>query len=79
MNGDKKRFNCEYGRVPRCKCVEGVKRGRKFHRLNVIGGLLGGLVVAVLCYEYSINGVFFEVGLKTRFCLVCLWCDGYFG
>jgi hypothetical protein len=28
-------------------------------------------VVAVLCYEYSINGVFFEVGLKTRFCLVC--------
>jgi hypothetical protein len=30
----------EYGRVPRCKRVEDVKRGRKFHRLNVIGGLL---------------------------------------
>jgi hypothetical protein len=69
---DKKRFNCEYGRVPRCKRVEDVKCGRKFYRLSVMGGLLGGLVVVVLCYEYSINGVFFEVGLRISFCLVCL-------
>ncbi|MDR2699558.1 MAG: hypothetical protein LBC12_01890, partial [Nitrososphaerota archaeon] len=38
--GIKKGLMCEYGRVPRCKCVEDVKCGRKFYRLNVVGGLL---------------------------------------
>jgi transposase len=47
--------------------VEDVKRGRKFHRLNIIGGLLGGLVVAVLCYEHSTDGVFFEDWFETMF------------
>jgi hypothetical protein len=40
--------------------VEDTKRGRKFHRLNVIGGLLGGLVVALFCYGHSTNGLFFD-------------------
>ena len=62
----------EYGSAPRCRRVEDTKRGRRFHRLNVVGGLFGGRVVASLCYEYSTCGVFFEVGLWISFCLVCL-------
>jgi len=47
--------------------VEDVKRGRKFHRLNVIGGLFCGLVVALFCYEHSTCGVFFEDWFETMF------------
>jgi len=61
----------ECGRAPRCRRVEDTKCGRRFHRLNVVG-LFGGMVVAVFCYGYSACGVFFEVGLKLCFCLVCL-------
>jgi hypothetical protein len=70
----------EYGRASRCKRVEDVKRGRKFHRLNAIGGLLGGLVVAALCYEHSTNGVFFEDWFENHF-LPCVpfGAGGYFG
>jgi hypothetical protein len=64
---NKKDLIREYGRVSRCKRVEDVKRGRKFHRLNVIGGLLGGLVVAALCYEHSTCGAFFEDWFEKQF------------
>ena len=53
--------------MPRCRRVEDVKRGRKFHRLNVIGGLLCGLVVALFCYEHSTNGMFFEDWFENTF------------
>jgi len=47
--------------------VEDTRRGRKFHRLNVIGGLFGGLVVALFCYEHSTKGVFFEDWFENTF------------
>ncbi|MCL2288055.1 MAG: transposase [Candidatus Bathyarchaeota archaeon] len=57
----------EYDRASRCRRVEDVKRGRKFHRLNVIGGLFCGLVVALFCYEHSTCGVFFEDWFENTF------------
>jgi hypothetical protein len=65
--GVKRDLICEYGRAPRCKRVEDVKRGRKFRRLNVIGGLFCGLVVALFCYEHSTCGVFFEDWFENMF------------
>ncbi len=64
---DKKDLIREYGRAPRCRRVEDVKCGRKFHRLNILWGLLGGLVVAVLCYGHSTGGVFFEDWFENTF------------
>ena len=57
----------EYGYAPRGKRVEDTKRGRKFHRLNIVGGLFRGRVVAPHCYEHSTNGVFFEWWFETQF------------
>ena len=57
----------EYGYALKGKCLEDTKRGRKFHRLNVIGGLFNGKVVAPLCYEHSTYGVFFEWWFETQF------------
>jgi hypothetical protein len=45
----------EYGRAPRDKRLEDTKRGRKFRRTNVVGGLYDDKVVAPLCYEHSTN------------------------
>jgi len=57
----------EYGYAPRGKRVEDTLRGRRFHRLNIVGGLFSGKVVAPLCYEHSTNGAFFEWWFETQF------------
>jgi transposase len=57
----------EYGRAPRDKRLEDVRRGRKFRRTNVVGGLFDGKVVAPLCYEHSTNGIFFEDWFEKQF------------
>jgi len=57
----------EYGYAPKGERVEGIRCGRRFHRLNVVGGLFGGRVVAPLCYEHSTKGVFFEWWFETQF------------
>ncbi len=57
----------EYGYASKGKCIEDTRRGQKFHRLNVVGGLVGGVVVAALCYEYSICGVFFKWWFEAQF------------
>jgi len=61
----------EHGYAPRGKRVKDTKRGHKFHRLNIVGGLFNGEVVAPLCYEHSTNGVFFEWWFETQF-LPCI-------
>jgi len=50
----------EYGYAPRGKRIEDTKRGRKLHRLNIVGGLFRGGVVVSYCYEHLTMGVFFE-------------------
>jgi hypothetical protein len=57
----------EYGRALRGKRIEDTRRGRVFHRVNVVGGLFDGKVIAPLCYEHSIYGVFFEGWFETVF------------
>jgi transposase len=50
----------EFGRALRGEIVEGVKRGAKFERLNVIGALCFGTHFAIKCYKQTTNGAFFE-------------------
>ena len=70
----------EYGYALKGKRLEDTKRGRKFHRLNVMGGLFNGKVVAPLCYEHSTYGVFFEWWFeKAVFALDSSWGGGVFG
>jgi len=53
--------------VLRCRRVEDTKCGRRFHRLNVIGGLFCGFVVVLFCCEHSMCGVFFEGWFGNQF------------
>ncbi|MDR0558008.1 MAG: transposase [Treponema sp.] len=61
INDDLKR---EYGRAPRGVMVEDSKRGRKFHRVNVVAGQTHGADgiqhLSPLCYQGTMNGVRFE-------------------
>jgi transposase len=54
----------EFGRAPRGVKVEDCKRGRKFHRVNVVAGQIhdeeGVRQVAALCYQGTMNGEKFE-------------------
>jgi transposase len=50
----------EYGRAVRGKKVEDEKRGRKFQRVNIIGGRCNGTHRAVRCYKGTTNSAFFE-------------------
>jgi transposase len=50
----------EYARAPRGTKVEDTKRGRKYHRLNVIGALYQGNIIADTCYSHSMTAVYFE-------------------
>ena len=50
----------EYGYSLRGRRIEGLKRGRRFRRTNVIGAKLGSKVLAVKCYTGSTTGIFFE-------------------
>lgn len=58
--GVDKYFQREYGRAKRGKKVEDTKRGRRFQRTNVIGGLCCGNYLAVECYNHTTNSAFFE-------------------
>jgi transposase len=44
--------------------VNDVKRGKKFHRVNVIGALCEGNHYAVECYEQTTDSAFFERWFK---------------
>jgi transposase len=61
INSDLKR---EYGRAPRGVKVEDGKRGKKFHRVNVVAGQIhdeGGVrQLAPPCYQGAMNGIEFE-------------------
>lgn len=50
----------EHGRAKRGEKVEDTKRGRKYQRTNVIGGLCNGEYLAVECYSHATNSIFFE-------------------
>jgi hypothetical protein len=54
----------EYGRAPRGARVEDCRRGRKFHRVNVVAGQTHGAAgvrhLAPLCYRGTMNGERFE-------------------
>ncbi len=49
----------EYGRAAKGKKVEDIKRGRRFSRTNIIGGLCSGQYLGNECYSHSTNGEFF--------------------
>jgi transposase-like protein/transposase len=61
INSDLKR---EYGRAPRSVKVKDSKRGKKYHRVNVVAGQIhdeGGVrQLAPLCYQGAMNGTGFE-------------------
>ena len=59
----------EHGRACRGKKVEDIKRGRRFERTNVVGGLCDGKYFAIECYNHTTNSVFFEDWFKKN--LLC--------
>jgi hypothetical protein len=70
----------EYGYAPKGKRIEDIKRGQKFHRLNIVGGLIGSVVVALFCVMSILFVVcFLNGGLRCSFCLglrvgwLCFW------
>jgi len=50
----------DMGRAPRGQKVEDTRRGRKFKRTNIIGGMCGGKHIAIECYDQKTNSAFFE-------------------
>jgi len=54
----------ERARAVRGKKVFDVRPGRKFKRVNVIGGMCGGRLMATQKYEHSTTGAFFEQWFK---------------
>ena len=58
--GIDKYFQREKGRAIRGQKVEDTKRGRRFQRTNVVGGLCDGKYWAVECYNHTTNSSFFE-------------------
>lgn len=59
-SGLNKYLQREHGRAPRGQRVEDTRRGRKFERTNVIGGMCGGKYLAVECYNHTTSSCFFE-------------------
>ena len=57
--GVDKYLQCEHGRAKRGVKVEDTKRGRRFQRTNVVGGLCNGKYLDVECYNHTTNSVFF--------------------
>ena len=58
--GIDKYFQREKGRAIMGQKVEDTKRGRRFQRTNVVGGLCDGKYWAVECYNHTTNSSFFE-------------------
>ena len=56
----------EYGRALRGEKVEGQKRGRKFQRMNITGGLCNGKHIAIECYRNTTDAAFFERWFSER-------------
>ena len=67
INTDLKR---EYGRCVRGKKVEDTKRGRKFHRVNIVAAQVHGAggvkKIAPLCYQGSMTGEKFEAWVESN-------------
>jgi transposase len=47
--------------------VEDTKRGRKFQRINVVAGRIGGNIVAPLCYAENITSASFVEWFRASF------------
>ena len=58
--GIDKYFQREKGKAISGQKVEDTKRGRRFQRTNVVGGLCDGKYWAVECYNHTTNSSFFE-------------------
>jgi transposase len=50
----------EYGRAKIGALVPLTKKGRKFQRINIIGGVCNGKHIGIKCYKNSTTGTFFE-------------------
>ena len=50
----------EYARALRGEIIEDVKRGQKFERINIIGGLCNGEHIGIECYRQTTDGDYFE-------------------
>jgi len=50
----------EKGRALRGKKVFDVRPGRRFKRVNIVGGMCAGKLIATQKYEHSTNSAFFE-------------------
>ena len=59
-SGVREYFKREYGRSLRGKKIEDIRGGRKFQRVNVIGGLCNGRHIGIKCYTNTTNSKFFE-------------------
>ena len=59
-SGINKFYQREHARALRGIKVEDTKRGRKFERINVIGGLCNGKYIGIKCYKNTTNSIFFE-------------------
>jgi transposase len=65
----------EYGRALRGETIEGVKRGTRFDRVNVIGALCGGEHCAIECFRQAADSKFFEAWFEN--CLLKAIPQGY--
>ena len=59
-------FTREFGRAPRGSKIADTKRGRRFQRTNVIGGICCGHYFGIECYNHSTNSDFFVHWFKNH-------------
>jgi transposase len=57
-----------YGRAPRGKRVVVQRPGRRFKRLNIVGGQIGTQVIAPCYYDWTTTALWFEVWFEWYFC-----------
>ena len=68
-------FQREYARALRGQIIEDVKRGQKFKRVNIIGGLYDGEHIGIECYHHTTDGDYFESWFEE--CIINKFPIGY--
>jgi len=66
--GISKHMSREYGRSPSGERVYLPTHGRKFKRVNLIGGMLGGKMLALMKYAWNTNTAWFNEWFEWYLC-----------
>jgi transposase len=67
-SGINQHMSREYGRALRGKRVVVKRPGRRFKRLNIVGGQIGTQVIAPCYYDWTTTALWFEVWFEWYFC-----------